>query len=195
MVARRGESYQLCAWSSTGPIAKTKLSRAGQSGCLTFQLAVGAGRSRRKTETVISEELQVRGFHGDSLPEIGALAGDEAVKLRSVMQEQTVSEIASPRGPWGRRPALGHRHKGGSCGIDDTGTPHARRIAPRHWGLAWRGEQASVDRHHHRLATRWGPCPHLRAGSWHRGPDAYWRVSAAYPERLWAPVLLVSPAT
>ena len=87
MVARIGESYQLCAWSSTGPIAKTKLSRAEQSGCLTFRLAVGAGRSHRKTETAISEELQVRVFHGDSLSEMGALAADEAVKLRSVMQE------------------------------------------------------------------------------------------------------------
>jgi len=86
MVAGIGENYQLCAWSSTALIAKTKLSRAGQSGGLTFQLAVGAGGSRRKTETVISE-LQVREFHGDSLSEIGALAADEAVKLRSVMQE------------------------------------------------------------------------------------------------------------
>jgi hypothetical protein len=29
---------------------------------------------------LISEELQVREFHGDSLSEIGALAADEAVK-------------------------------------------------------------------------------------------------------------------
>ena len=36
---------------------------------------------------MISEELQVREFHGDSLSEIGALAADKAVKLRSVMQE------------------------------------------------------------------------------------------------------------
>jgi hypothetical protein len=93
MVARIGKSYQLYAWSSPGPIGKTKLSRARQSGCLTFQLAVGAGRSRRKTETVISEELQVREFHGDSLSEIGALAADEAVKLRSVMQEPASRSI------------------------------------------------------------------------------------------------------
>jgi hypothetical protein len=79
MVALLGERHQLCAWSSTGPIAKTKPARARQSGCLTFQLAVGAGRSCRKTKTVISEELEVREFHGDSLSEIGALAADEAV--------------------------------------------------------------------------------------------------------------------
>jgi hypothetical protein len=40
-----------------------------------------------KLKTVIGEELQVREFHGDSLSEMAALAADEAVKLRSVMQE------------------------------------------------------------------------------------------------------------
>ena len=58
----------------TVPMAKTKRDRVGRTGCLTFQLAVGAERPRRKAKTVNGDEWQVREFRGDSLSEIGALA-------------------------------------------------------------------------------------------------------------------------